>query len=212
MGLSVNQATLPQPQPLPQLEQSGELQGREVVVETGDTKSASFFRKAASAFGAFVVASAKFVFKTALFVTGITPLLYITLFFLSRLNPKQEAPTNMELATKENITPPTRKSVSEKEVDERCDGLNNFHASEREAPVDDLGSQDEINAQLRADIEYSMQRIDAVSNETSTASAAPEATKKKGRSKPKAPVAPVVSEEGLRRSGRVRTAPQRYGH
>ena len=125
MSLFVSQAALPQPQQLPQLKQEGEMDGRTVVVETGDTKSASFFRKAVTAFGAFVVASAKFVFKTALFLTGITPLMYITKFFWNCLNPKKEAPTKMELPT-----------------------------SEKPDPAVDLGTEDEINAQQREENDY----------------------------------------------------------
>jgi hypothetical protein len=213
MGLLVNQAALSQPQQLPQLKQAGEMHGRTVVLETGDTKSASFFRKSATAFGAFVVASAKFIFKTALFLTGITPLMYITKFFWNCLNPKTEASTNKELAIKENQQPSKIATVSEEDINELCTELNSCHVSEDEseigAPVVDLRSEDNINEELHAEIKNAMERVEALSNSTATSSVEPPVATENTESS--TPQASVNSNTSPRRSTRVSKPTVRYG-
>ncbi len=283
MSLLVSQAELLKGKELPLEEKVGEIQGRQVVVEKGDTKFASIFRKVAHEFRAFFFAAAKFVLKTALFVTGISPLLYITKYFWNCLNLTNNSQAKDESIPHENLEPSKECSISKKEIEELCAGLssfhvsdkevlvapeealrssplpntaqvtseiqtkkesivnqnlepskgslgsmkeidscptrlNNYHASEKEASRDDAGSEAEICAQLRAEIECTMQRVNALINSTPTQQVSPEVASvvslesvKQSPRLNKAPVAPVVSEKGLRRSGRVRKAPLRYG-
>ena len=119
----------PQPPQPVQPTAKGDMNGRTVEVENGDTKSAGLFRRAMSSVGSFLVASAKFVIKATLFVTGITPLIALTKFFWNCINPKKESKEENQLALVTSNAS-RRSSVSEKDKDDLCEQLVSFHDSD----------------------------------------------------------------------------------